>query len=53
MNYNIKKIFLFFISIFIIYYIGASYYMYYFDTLPPIINYEGIIDGKRKKCEVL
>jgi murein DD-endopeptidase MepM/ murein hydrolase activator NlpD len=46
MNYNIKKIFLFFISIFIIYYIGASYYMYYFDTLPPIINYDGIIEGK-------
>jgi murein DD-endopeptidase MepM/ murein hydrolase activator NlpD len=46
MSYNIKKVFLFFTSLFIFYYIGSSYYMYYFDCLPPVINYEGIVDGK-------
>jgi murein DD-endopeptidase MepM/ murein hydrolase activator NlpD len=46
MNYNMKKIFLFFTSIFIFYYVGVSYYMYYFDTMAPTISYEGIVDNK-------
>lgn len=46
MNYNIKKIFLFLTFLFICYYIGSSYYMYYFDHEAPSIQYEGIVNGK-------
>ncbi len=46
MNYNIKKIFLFFIFIIICYYIGSSYYLYYFDNIAPIITYDGIVNNK-------
>jgi murein DD-endopeptidase MepM/ murein hydrolase activator NlpD len=40
--YNSKKIFVFILSGMVFYLIGKSYYMYYFDDMPPMMHFQGI-----------